>query len=276
MTTIAGSRKTSEAMARVALSVFVAMLIPTAVFALIAVEISEADRRGWDETLFPSWTHVRAWWADAVMTFVSLIGGGKGLLVVASILIGVLLAERRYGDVLLVTLAVNGAAVLGRAFKDALDRPRPEMARSVFGVGGKAIALIAVSCVAIVFWTRWRRLGLAIGGAFAILLIVSGLIDLWQTTPGYDSFPSGHAVSSMALVGACVVLAWPTRLRRLAVAGGVVLLVVVGLSRVYFGLHYTSDVIGGWALALAWVALLTGVRAIRRERMAAAATARVG
>ncbi len=244
----------------------VLMLVTTTAFTLIAAEIVEGDRDGWEESLIPSWVHVRAWWADAGMTFASVVGGGKGMLMIASIFIGVLLIRARFGDALFVALALIGAAVLGRAFKDAIDRPRPEMARSVFGLGGKAALLIAVSCVALIFWTRWRRTGLVIGAVFTALLFVSSLIDLWQPTPGMDSFPSGHAVSSMAMAAAAVVLAWPTRLRAAAVAGGAAFLAAAGLSRVYFGLHYTSDIVGGWALALAWVTLLVGVRALRHRR----------
>ncbi len=67
------------------------------------------------------------------------------------------------------------------------------------------------------------------------------------------SFPSGHAMGSMALVATLAVLAWPTRARWFVVAGGLVFAVLVGASRVYLGVHYPSDIAAGWCGALAWV-----------------------
>jgi membrane-associated phospholipid phosphatase len=49
--------------------------------------------------------------------------------------------------------------------------------------------------------------------------------------------------------------------RRWALAAGVALVVVVGLTRIWLGVHYLSDVVGGWSLGLAWTlvtALLFG------------------
>jgi membrane-associated phospholipid phosphatase len=79
--------------------------------------------------------------------------------------------------------------------------------------------------------------------------------ELWEPVAPERtySFPSGHAMGSMALVAALAVLAWPTRWRWWAIAGGGVFTLLVGFSRVYLGVHYPSDVVAGWAAALAWV-----------------------
>lgn len=70
------------------------------------------------------------------------------------------------------------------------------------------------------------------------------------------SFPSGHSSGIATLVTVGLVLAWPllatAQVRRVAVAGGAVLVVVVGLSRMWLGVHYLTDVIGGWAFGVAW------------------------
>lgn len=67
------------------------------------------------------------------------------------------------------------------------------------------------------------------------------------------SFPSGHAMGSMTLAAVLVLLAWPTRWRWLALASMLVFVVMVGASRVYLGVHFPSDILAGWAAALAWV-----------------------
>ena len=75
------------------------------------------------------------------------------------------------------------------------------------------------------------------------------------------SFPSGHSSGIAASVVVGLVLAWPVltaRARRLWLAVGVVLTVVVGFSRLWLGVHYLSDVLAGWSLGVAW-ALLTAV-----------------
>ncbi|WP_369133465.1 phosphatase PAP2 family protein [Modestobacter sp. I12A-02662] len=73
------------------------------------------------------------------------------------------------------------------------------------------------------------------------------------------SFPSGHSSGVAALVTIVLVLAWPRLTggaRRVSVAGGVTLVLVVGLTRVLLGVHYPSDVVGGWALGLGWTLLV--------------------
>jgi membrane-associated phospholipid phosphatase/phosphoglycolate phosphatase-like HAD superfamily hydrolase len=60
-------------------------------------------------------------------------------------------------------------------------------------------------------------------------------------------FPSGHAMAAASLSLALAMVAWPTRWRRLALAGAIVWTLLIGLSRVYLGAHWPSDVAGGWA-----------------------------
>ena len=83
---------------------------------------------------------------------------------------------------------------------------------------------------------------------------------------GYDtlSYPSGHSSGIATLVTVALVLAWPrlsARGRRVAVAAGVALAVLVGLTRMWLGVHFLSDVVGGLSLGVAWsltVALVAG------------------
>lgn len=90
--------------------------------------------------------------------------------------------------------------------------------------------------------------------------------DLWisiapETT---YSFPSGHAMGSMALATALVVLFWNTRWRWLVTILGAAFVAWVGFSRVYLGVHFPSDIIAGWSASLAWV---VGLGVVLNRRM---------
>ena len=71
------------------------------------------------------------------------------------------------------------------------------------------------------------------------------------------SIPSGHAANA-TLVWLCLALLVPrtARARTLAIWGAVWLSLAIGLSRVVLGVHWPSDVIGGWAFGLFWTMLL--------------------
>jgi undecaprenyl-diphosphatase len=74
------------------------------------------------------------------------------------------------------------------------------------------------------------------------------------------SFPSGHAASSALLAGALIWLAsraqLPSPVRRTTAAVLVLWAVLVGVSRLYLGVHWVSDVVGSWLLAGAWLCVL--------------------
>lgn len=71
-----------------------------------------------------------------------------------------------------------------------------------------------------------------------------------------DSFPSGHSLYAAALAALLCLLLQRHRQSFLCFALAAVWLVLIGLSRLYLGVHFVSDVLAGWALGLIWIALL--------------------
>jgi membrane-associated phospholipid phosphatase len=73
------------------------------------------------------------------------------------------------------------------------------------------------------------------------------------------SFPSGHAMVSTAVYGALAIIVLRrlrSRSARMALLGAAILLVgLIGFSRIYLGAHYVSDVLAGVTLGLAWLTL---------------------
>ena len=86
----------------------------------------------------------------------------------------------------------------------------------------------------------------------------------FMTHPTY-SFPSGHAMNSMIAYGFLAVLLLDRardRTRRIAIVLSALLLTgAIGFSRVYLGVHFVTDVVGGWLAGAAW--LLIGIGGYR-------------
>ncbi len=87
------------------------------------------------------------------------------------------------------------------------------------------------------------------------------------------SFPSGHStLSAVVYLTLAVLLARMTESKRqktYLISSALLLSFLVGLSRVYLGVHYPTDVVAGWALGIAWAQLCWfAARAVGRRRLA--------
>ena len=136
------------------------------------------------------------------------------------------------------------------------------------------LAVLTVAFAAAV-WRRWREpmlVAVAVAGEVGIFLVVTLLVDRQRPpvrhldeAPPTSSFPSGHTAAAIVLYGAIAVLASERArsalVRWLFVALAVVVPVVVACSRLYRGMHYTTDVLGGVLLGVTW--LTASVRGVR-------------
>gem|GEM_PF-281118 len=67
------------------------------------------------------------------------------------------------------------------------------------------------------------------------------------------SFPSGHAMASAALAACACVIAWPSPWRYPVLAASTVYVPTIGVTRMYLGVHFPSDILAGWCVSTAWV-----------------------
>lgn len=160
------------------------------------------------------------------------------------------------------------------------DRPAVIVLLRIVSEIGRPPSLFLFSIIAIVFLWRRERVRLAV--FIAVTGLLGGLIDtIVKATVDRDrpsledpiatahgqSFPSGHAMSSTVVFGALLLAfmpAIPRRRRHLAVWGYALLVLAIGISRLGLGVHFLSDVLGGYVLGLAWLAAATAAFSIWR------------
>lgn len=163
-------------------------------------------------------------------------------------------------------------------FRDATDPSDPwgpawfeEMTAELSALGGYTIlvGLIVLAAInLIIIGETTMAWFLAI--AFATGSAVSSILKLFIERPRPDlveqfdrvftpSFPSGHAMVSMltylTLAAVVVRLCKTRRLRIFVLIAATTLSLAIGVSRVYLGVHWPSDVIAGWSIGIAWAGI---------------------
>jgi len=175
------------------------------------------------------------------------------------------------------------------AFREDADPDDPvgpewveDLARDVTGVGG--VAVLTFTALAVTgFFLLQRKWHLAtyVAGAVATGAIASALLKSGFDRPRPDlvahgqavytaSFPSGHSMLAAVVfltLGALVAGAQKERAMRLYVLGlAAGLALAVGVSRIYLGVHWPTDVLGGWAAGAGWALTCWAVSSYLRRR----------
>jgi undecaprenyl-diphosphatase len=157
-----------------------------------------------------------------------------------------------------------------------------EMGRDVTALGGMAVLFLFTA--AALGYALMRRekltailLVASVGGGMLVSLLLKDLYDRARpdlvphgSVVHTQSFPSGHSMMSAITyltLAALLVRVQPSRLLKLYVlALGILLTGLVGVSRVYLGVHWPSDVLAGWAVGAAWAAMTWFVTARLQAR----------
>lgn len=148
------------------------------------------------------------------------------------------------------------------------------LALTRFGEGESLFAVLALAAIAMV-WRRRQREALFLTAVGAGTLLLNAGLKLAFArarpdaaalylihTPRSFSFPSGHALGTTAVIFGLIVVARAAGVRGVwfALMSALATMVVLGvsMSRVYFGVHFPSDVIGGMLAGAAWVSATAG------------------
>ncbi|RYE45302.1 MAG: phosphatase PAP2 family protein [Hyphomicrobiales bacterium] len=211
-----------------------------------------------------------------------------GALVVAALLggFGLIADAVTDGD----TLGLDNAVLMAlRTPGDPADPIGPawleEAVRDITALGSfSVLGIIVVLVFAYLLLVGKHRTGwfmvFAVVGGTIISTVLKMLFD--RPRPDFTgvaevftaSFPSGHATVSAVVfltIGAMLAEASPERqLKRFFIGVAVALTLLVGVSRIYLGVHYPTDVLAGWSLGAAWALLCTTAAHFLRERAASA------
>jgi undecaprenyl-diphosphatase len=157
-----------------------------------------------------------------------------------------------------------------------------DVMRDVTALGGVPVltTMVVLVTIFLLLKRRWRPALLVVLATTSGSLVIT-LLKLWIARPRPTlvdhltaasgmSFPSGHAGNSAIIYLTLASLLFPlvreARVRLFIVAVALLLVGAIGVSRVYLGVHWPSDVLGGWVFGSLWALLWWGIetRLLRR------------
>ena len=135
-----------------------------------------------------------------------------------------------------------------------------------------AYVLIAIT-IGILLFVKNKKVGLCVASNLVITTLLNQLLKYIIQRPrpeGYRliaesgySFPSGHSMVSMAFYGLIIYLIWKMvknkKIKYISCGVLGLLIPMIGFSRIYLGVHYASDVIGGFAISIVYLLLFTNI-----------------
>lgn len=136
---------------------------------------------------------------------------------------------------------------------------------------GGAICLISLTLI-LFFLIKDKKIGLLIGANLVIITILNQVLKFILQRPrptefriinetGY-SFPSGHSMISMAFYGFIIYLIYNNvknkYLKIFLISLLSLLVIMIGFSRIYLGVHYTSDVCAGFLVSISYLVVYIG------------------
>ena len=135
-----------------------------------------------------------------------------------------------------------------------------------------------LACVVLAWRKYWDRAVLvAVAAAGAGVLVFFGKLLIGRDRPpvidhlvseSNHSYPSGHALGAAVVVGILAAVLLPALAHRvirvLVIAVASLFVVAVGLSRLYLGVHWPTDVLAGWLIGASWLSLCLSLRPYTR------------
>lgn len=181
-------------------------------------------------------------------------------------------------DLTLATLLRAHATPLGDQIFSIISALGSPAAMAVIGASGALLLLFRRKWIVLAAWVA------AFGGAGLLTIILKNIIQrprppgaaefLFGTT---YSFPSGHALGSLVgygMLSYVIGSMWveTRRARSRLIIATAVLVIAIGLSRLYLGMHYFSDIVAGYAGGVLWLsACLSGLQVAQRRRLSVSA-----
>ena len=185
-------------------------------------------------------------------------------------------------DLTVTTLLRAHATTLGDRIFSAVSAIGSPVAMAIIGVAGALFLSVRRKWIVLAAWLA------AFGGAGLLTTVLKNLIRRPRPAGAAEflhgttfSFPSGHALGSLVgygmlayIIGATWVESGRGRL-RLAIATAMVV-IAIGLSRLYLGVHYFSDVVAGYAVGVLWLSVcMSGLQVAQRRRLTTSLTGSV-
>lgn len=172
------------------------------------------------------------------------------------------------------TVTLGGLVALDTSVRDWLvERRSPALTAVLTGFTtlGSSVVLLSLAFSVTVLLAATRRgaeAGLVAGATAGALILWPLLKNVIERARPDDAhlvevsswaYPSGHSLMSMVVFGVVAVLAYrrarPRAARVLIVVATAVLVAAVGVSRVYLGVHWPTDVLAGWLVGALWLAV---------------------